>query len=282
MAMRDDTLNERQRGQAAALQRATIAIQGGRPLDAERIAGEILKGNAGHAEATKILGYALLVQGRAQEAVTPLEKVARASHNPEIETQLAIALRQVGQSDKALRWLERAIKRPPPFAPAFHELGYLLHSLKRPAEAAAVLRQGIAAAPMMTELWIQLGFVCRAMKDRTGAGGAFARALDINPVHPEAIEGLASVLMDAGNYAQAVELFKRAIAANPDHTSARIGLGNCLLELGQRDAAYACLRAAAARGAPFSGLLNVAMSSGHGRFWLRPSSAAKFFKGDGG
>jgi len=86
--------------------------------------------------------------------------------------------------------------------------------------------------------------------------------------------------MDQGEYAQAAELFRRALATNSDDTLARIGLGNCLLELGQHDPAYACLRAASSRSSEFYGkALRATLSSGHGRFWLRPSSAAKFFKG---
>jgi tetratricopeptide (TPR) repeat protein len=87
--------------------------------------------------------------------------------------------------------------------------------------------------------------------------------------------------MDEGDYAQAAELFRRAIAANPDDTLARIGLGNCLLELGQADTGYACMRAASVRGSEFYGkALRATLQSGHGRFWLRPSGAAKFLKGE--
>ena len=110
MATQSGGPNERPYAHAEALKRANLAVQQGRPINAERIAGEILERNAGHLEATKIVGYALLMQGRA-------------SHDPEIETQLAIALRQAGQTDKALIWLKRAAKRMPPFAAAFHELG---------------------------------------------------------------------------------------------------------------------------------------------------------------
>ncbi len=280
MAMQTDMMNDRQRAQAEALQRATFALQNGHPADAERIAGEILKANAGHAEAIKILGHALLMQGRAEEALAPLEKAARASRNPEVETQLAIALRHVGNNDKALLWLRRAIKRTPPFAPAFHELGYLLYVLKQPNEAIEVLRHGTEVAPMMTEMWVQLGFVCRLAHDRAGAANAFARATAINPVHPDAVQGLTSVLMNEGDYAQAAELFKRAITANPDDAMSRIGLGNCLLELGQQDAGYACLRGAVGKGAPLQNTLKAIVSSGHGRFWLRPSDAVKFFKSE--
>ena len=279
--MANGTQNERQRAQAEMLQRARLAVQNDRPADAERLAGEILAANSGHLAATKLLGYALLMQGRADEAVDPLEKAARSSRDPEAETQLAIALRQAGDSEKALIWLKRAVKRTPPFPAAFHELGFVLHSLGRSAEAIDVLRQGIAIAPMMTDMAIQLGFVCYAINDRANAGAAFAHALSINPAHPEAVQGLGTVLMDQGDFARAAELFRGALSANADDTVARIALGKCLLELGDTEAGLACMRAAGARGAEFYGKAIAALlSSGHGRFWLRPSSAAKFLKGE--
>jgi tetratricopeptide (TPR) repeat protein len=279
--MATGTQNERQRGQAEALQRAQLAIQNERPADAERLAGEVLSANSGHLEATKILGYALLMQGRADEAVDPLEKAARASRDPEVETQLAIALRQAGDSDKALTWLKRAVKRNPPFAAAFHELGFVLHSLNRSGEAVDVLRQGLAVAPMMTEMAIQLGFVCYAINDRANAGTAFAHALAINPVHPDAVQGLGTVLMDQGNFARAAELFRGALSGNPDDTLARIALGKCLLELGDTEGGLACMRAASVRGGEYYGKVIAALlSSGRGRFWLHPSGAAKFLKGE--
>lgn len=280
--MQTSSQTERQRGQAEALQRARLAIQNGRAAEAERLARDILGVNSGHLEATKLLGYALVMQNRADEAVAPLEKAARGSRDPEAETQLAIALRHGGDNDKALLWLKRAVKRVPPFAAAFHELGYLLCSLKRYDEAIDVLKQGMAAAPMMPEMAIQLGFVASAANDRASASGAFTHALAINPAHPEALHGFGILSMNMSDYRQAAELFRRAVSANPDDTLARVMLGNCLLELGDRDAAYALLRAASARGGEFySKAMQALISSSRGRFWLRPSAAAKFLKGSG-
>jgi tetratricopeptide (TPR) repeat protein len=282
--MRPDANGERQQRAAAiagALQRATIALRNERPLEAEQIAGEILEVQSGHPEATKIAGYALLMQNRAKEAIGPLEKAARGSRDPEIETQLAVALRQAGQSDKAMLWLKRATKRTPPFPAAFHELGYLLHSLRQFDEAVAVLRQGMVIAPMMAEMPVQLGHVYYANRQRADACRAFAHALSINPGNAEAVHGLGSILTEEGQYAPAAEVFRQAISANPGDALIRIGLGNCLLELGQRDTGYACLRAATGMGAEFYGkALKVLLGSGHGRFWLRPSDAAKFFRGE--
>lgn len=273
----------RQQQQAELLHRARMALQNDHAAEAERLANEILSAQPGHLEAGKIAAYAMLMQGRAGEALAPLERIARSSRDPEVETQLAIALRQAGRAADALIWLKRAIKRKPAFPAAFHEYGFVLNSLRRFDEAIAVLRQGIEAAPMMTAMRIQLGHVYYASLDRDQAENTFADALAINPDHPEAIHGLGSVLIDKCEYARAAELFQHALAVNQGDTDARLGLANCMLELGQSDVAYACLRAATARGPQYYGIaLNAVSSSGHGRFWLRPSDAAKFFKGERG
>jgi len=280
MAMQPGLQNERERAQAQALQQAQLALDNNRPADAERLAREILRANAGQLQATKILGYALLMQDRAAEAIAPLEKAARTSRDPEAETQLAIALRHAGDSDKAQVWLRRAVKRMPPFAAAFHELGYVLNSLGRSAEAIDVLKQGVAVAPMMPEMAVQLGFVCAAANDHANAGAAFAHALAINPVHADALHGFAILLMTRGDFRQAADLFRRAVSAYPGDALARVMLGRCLLELGEADAAAACLRAASARGPEVYGkVLQAFVSARRGRFWLRPSQAAKFLKG---
>src|SRR5579862_6057808 len=101
-----------------ALQSATAAIQAGRLDEAERLAAGVLEGNAGNLAAMQLLGTALLMQGRGQEALVPLERAARQSHNAATETWLAMALRQVGREEEARKRLYRAIKRRPPFPPA--------------------------------------------------------------------------------------------------------------------------------------------------------------------
>jgi Flp pilus assembly protein TadD len=272
--------NERQRAQADALRQAMSALQQGQPANAERIAGDILKTSPGHPDATKVLAYALVMLQRPGEAVAPLERAARAGADPEIETQLAVALQQTGESDKALTWLKRAVKRTPPFLPAFLQLGSLLQALKRPDEAVEVLRQAAAMAPTIPELWTQLGFALTAMNDGAGAVDAFSRALAINPLFPAAVNGMTTTQMRAGHYAKAAELFKRVIAAHPNEASARVGLGICLLELGDTDAAYANLRAAVGNGVQPHSALKAIVTSSRGRFWLRPSRAAAFLKGE--
>ena len=263
-----------------ALERARIAIQINQPDQAQQIAAEILKSNSGDREAIKILGYALIMLKRAGEAVEILESAARRSHDPELDTQLAIALQQCGRTADAIHWLKRAIKRKSPQPSAFFELGFILNSQYRYSEAVDVLRKGVETAPMMVDMTVQLGVAYSGTNDRPNAIACFRRALAMNPAHLRSMSGLGDVLMNDRDFAQAADVFGRLVAADPANADARIRLGNCLLILGQTDVGFACMRAAAARGPKFYGkALRALTSSSHGRCWLRPSDAAKFLRG---
>ncbi len=264
-----------------ALERARFAIQMNRPDQAQQIATEILRTNSADRDAIKTLGYALIMLKRPGEAMEILESAARRSHDPELDTQLAIAFQQCGRTEDAILWLKRAIKRKSPQASAFFELGFILNSLYRHSEAADVLRKGVETAPMMVDMTVQLGIAYSGMNDRPNAIACFRRALANNPVHLGAMFGLGDVLMNDRDFTQAADVFGRLVAADPANADARIRFGNCLLILGQTDVGFACMRAAAARGPKFYGkALRALTSSSHGRCWLRPSDAAKFLRRD--
>jgi tetratricopeptide (TPR) repeat protein len=263
---------------ADALQLAVMALNSRRPEEAERIAAVAVKANPRDPRALHILGYALLMQGRGAEAVAPLEAAARLRHDGEIETQLAVALRQAGRLDDALARLRRAVKRRPPYPAAFHELGCLLSSSKRYDEAIEVFSRGLDVAPMMPELSIQLGYALLQRGSRLEAKAAFARALGILPASREALYGLAKSEQELGNYAAAADCFRRCLRISPDPAIWH-QLGRCLLRLGQLDAAYDCFRATV-RAEPkrLGNVLTSILKAPSGRFWLKPSAARRFLQ----
>ncbi len=222
----------------------------------------------------------MLAQGRAGDAIAPLESAARGKHDPEIDTTLAMALRQAGRLDDALSRLHRAAKRHPRFAPAFRDLGSLLFVMERHDEAIEVLKRGLDVAPMMPELSIQLGYIFLHRRDCAGAKSAFARALGIAPNSPEALFGIAKAHQEVGENEAAAGYLRRYLMLRPGAANAWLTFGHCLLELGQRDAGYDCFRAVA-RNSPerYGEALGALVTSSRGRFWLRPSAAAKFLKG---
>ena len=81
--------------------------------------------------------------------------------------------------------------------------------------------------------------------------------------------------MADGEFTAAAERFRQALARDPGYAQARLSLGGCLLELGRWDEALACLRALV-NSAPqmYAQALRTLVSTGRGRFWLKPSEAA--------
>jgi Flp pilus assembly protein TadD len=266
-----------------ALHRAGLALNARRPQDAERIAGEVLSAKPGHIAALQILGYALVAQGRGAEAIAPLEAAVRNKHDAEIETALAVALRQAGRVDDALARLRRTAKRHPQFAPALRELGSLLFARERFDEAVEALNRALVIAPMMPELSIQLGLVLLHRRDCAGAKAAFARALAIAPNATEALFGIAKAHQEVGENDAAAGHLRRYLMLRPSDANAWLTLGQSLLELGERDAGYDCFRTVA-RSHPerYGAVLRTLATSGHGRFWLRPSAAERFLSAKNG
>jgi tetratricopeptide (TPR) repeat protein len=262
------------------LRQAKLALDANRPQEAQRIAHQILKIDPRHAQALHILGCALLMQDRAADALAPLEDAARTLRDPETDTLLAIAFRRLGRNEDALSRLKRAIKRRPPFGAAFHELGYLLFSMERYADAIEVLSQAHELLPMMPELSILLGNVFLGCRNFHNAKVYFARALNISPNSSDAMYGLATVHWRLCECQAAADLFRRYLMRKPDDVSTWLSLGHCLLELGQRDAGYDCFRTAA-RGDPkrYGSALAALVNAGRSRFWLKPSAAQRFLRG---
>jgi tetratricopeptide (TPR) repeat protein len=262
---------------SAALQRARLALNSDRPQDAERIADEILKIDPRDAQALQIRGCALLMQRRAGDAIAPLQAAAQSLRDGETDTLLAMALRQSGRADEALARLKRATKRRPPYAPAFHELGYLLMSLEQYDEAIEALRRGLEIAPMMPQLRIQLGQVFLQRRDYADAKAAFAGALQIAPNSADALFGIAKAHLLLGEPALAADYYRRCLLTAPQDAAIWLNLGQCLLQLGQTDAGYGCFRTAAqADPKRYGQALTSLAASGRGRLWLRPSAAARF------
>lgn len=259
---------------AEVLARAVAAGDSGDLRQAERIARDILAENPQHLEALQLLGALLMGQGRPREAVVPLEEAARHSSNPELETHLAIALREIGRGDEAVRWLNRAVERQPAYPRAFQELGNLLRAKRRYAEAETVLKRGLEAAPTLPELSLALGGVYLDLAYSPAAKVAFARALSMAPGNTDALVGFGIALQYEGDFARAAERFRRVLAHNPGHQRARMNLGYCLIELGQVDEGIVCLRAAVQAERPnYGSALKMLISAGRGRFWLRRSAA---------
>ena len=264
-----------------ALDQAILALRMQRLDEAERFASEVLKSNRSNVVAAHVLGSALMMQNRPAEALDPLQRAARRSDDPAIETLLAAALAATGRGDEALDQLRRTTARRPPFPPAFIELGGQLRKSGRFDEGVAVLEGGLALMPDVPDLRMGLGYLHLNRNDRANARVMFSQVLEVAPGRHDALVALAKVRALDGEYAAAADLNRRALGLQPDHAPTRVNLGKCLLEMGEREAGESTLRAATRGDPKLAGPAIMALAAApHGRFFLRPSAAAKFLRAD--
>jgi predicted Zn-dependent protease len=277
MSKRPSSTAERPSPGNPAIDRAMLAFQMQRFDEAERLASGLLKSDRGNILAAQILGRALLMQNRADEAIDPLQRAARRSNDPEVETLLAVVLAAAGQRDAALDQLRRTTARRPPFPPAFLELGNQLRKIGRFDEGITVLENGLKLTPDAVDMQIGLGYLYVARNDRAKARALFLQVRAAAPGRHDAIVALAKVMAVDGEYAEAAGLYRHALGLQPDDAVTRVNLGKCLLELGEREAGEATLRAATRGSTQLAGQAITALAAApHGRFFLRPSAVAKF------
>lgn len=253
-------------------------MRAGRPTEAERFAAPVLSADPENLLAAQVLGAALLMQGRPAEALAPLEMAAQRSADPSTGIYFARALARVGRKDEALVQLSKCVARRPPFVQAFLELGDQLAETGRYDEAAEVFESGLSLLPEAVVLRIGLGYLHLRRNDRTRARELFLEARTAAPQRRDAAIGLARVMALDGEPAVAVDLFRFALASQAEDPAVRIELGKCLLDLGEREAGEAMLRAGAHGAEEWGPTLRALAAGAHGRFFLRPSAAARFLQ----
>lgn len=261
------------------LANAVMALRMQQPNEAERLASEVLKLDHGDVAAAQILGRALLIQNRAAEAMIPLQTAAHHAADPETETLLGLALSATGRGEEALDQLRKAATRRPAYPPAFLEQAGLFARKGRFEEAVAVLESGLALVPGSVELHMELGFVHLKRNDREKARAMMSKALETAPGRPDILAALAKIMTMDGEYADAADHYRRVLALWPNDPVSLNNLGVCLLEMGRREEGEACFRAALRSAPQAAGMIVTSLASAsHGRFFLRPSDAARFLE----
>jgi tetratricopeptide (TPR) repeat protein len=264
-----------------ALQAATFALQANRPAEAERIAGEVLRRHRGDPRAAQLYGYALLTQGKAKDAIAPLERAFKQTRDPGVETQLAMALRDAGQIEQALERFQHAVSRKPVFPPAFLEYGVLLLTLDRTAEAIDLMTRGAAIAPEFGDLSLQLARELSNDGDLAGSRDVLMRAHAAAPKNGDVLYSLARTYQAMQQFELAAETYRKVLKLTPQDGASKVGLGISLLELGRDEEALAQLREASRISDKMFGEAIIALiDAGRGRFWLKPSEARRMLRGE--
>jgi predicted Zn-dependent protease len=264
---------------AQLLQQAVLALRAKQFDVARQFASEALKSNRTDRNAVLILSHALVGQGRADEAITPLDRAARRNDDPEIETLLGHALCGARRTSDGIAQLRRTAARRPPYLPAFQELAGQLANAGEVGEAIETIEDALALAPASIDLRLDLGRMHVRNNNRAEARRVLAATRAAAPGRTDVLTELAWAELLDGAYAEAADTYRHALGLRPDDLLSRANLAICLMEMGERKDGEAALRSVL-RGRPHMlGRTALAMATAsHGRFFFRPSAAAKFLE----
>ena len=209
---------------AAGIPRLEQAIKTGRPAQAEFY---LELANA----------YAKLNQnGRAIECYE--QALQRRPRFPEAQRSYALALERLGRRPAAVKVLE-----PLTDTASLNQLGEAWLQLGQSDRAVATLKRAIAADPDLSEAYVNLGAALLRRQDRAGAEAAFRGAILRRPNLAAAHLNLAALLAPS-DFSQAEYHFRQAIRGDPESAAAHYNYGRSLSERGRLDDAEKELRAA--------------------------------------
>jgi tetratricopeptide (TPR) repeat protein len=196
--------------------------------------------------ATEVLGLALMLAGRAVDAVPHLEAAVQARRSPEVAHVLAQAAVQAGQPDTARRALALALGLDVDRAEAFVAAGQLMARLDMHEMAEHALRAAVARNPSVMQAHYLLGQEALFRGRLEEAVTLTRRELTLNPLDAMALAQLGDALTRLNQWDEALPVLQRAIWLNPYYSAPYILLGRGHLRAGHPDLAEGMARRAIA------------------------------------
>ncbi len=155
---------------------------------------------------------------------------------------LSAALMRVGQKDKAIEPMQRALALDPRDVDMLSNYGLALSLRGDLVQAEILLRQAVGHAPKFMQGWFNLGIVMRGQARLQAAEQAYRRALEAAGEDAGVLINLGILLGEMNRFAEAEQCTRKAIAVQPRHLQARISLGMLLKDQGRLSEALEVLR----------------------------------------
>ena len=212
----------------------------GQMVKTEQLCRDLLKIYPQSLDTINVLGAALQVQGKLQEAVASYNKVIQIKPDyAEAYNNRGNALKDLGQLDEAVTSYSKAIQIRPDYAEAYYNRGIALQNLGQVEEAVASYNQAIQIRPDYAEAYSNCGVALQNLGQVDEAVASYNQAIQIEPDYAEAYYNRGNALKVLGQLHEAVASYNQAIQIRPDYAEAYNNRGNALQELGQLDEAVA-------------------------------------------
>lgn len=237
------------KGRHAAKQFTTALkhLQRGRLIEAERLCREACTSDPQQGRYFHMLGVVAHRLGRPNAAELIARAIALQPHGAGAHNDLGVVLASQGRLAEAALHFERALRLNPNYAEAHANLGIAWQGQGKLEKARAHLERAVELEPS-ARAHIRLGTLSSLEGRREEAESHYLRAIEIDATDGVAHYHLANTLKEAGRAQAALAHYRRAIALKPDFAEAHNNLGTLLHELGAlQEAAQCCQRAVALR-----------------------------------
>jgi tetratricopeptide (TPR) repeat protein len=194
---------------------------------AEAVLREVIDLAPGFAKPYEDLGTVLLQQGRAEEALSLLDRATRL--DPSLEAahfQRGRALAQLGRGQEADAAYEACFRLAP-------ERGLMARASEhyqagRLQEAERLCRQVLQRAPRNVDALRMLGLVAAGAGDLDEAAHLLRQAVDCAPDHSPALFELGRILKEQERHEEAIAVYRQLVRLQPDNPKAHYRLGAAL------------------------------------------------------
>jgi tetratricopeptide (TPR) repeat protein len=220
---------------------AWSALRAGRAATAERQLRAIQAAAPGDVNSMRLLGVALLDQGKVTVAIETLARaVSAAPHFWHARADLARAYRVAGRLEAAREELQRVIAAEPTLDAAWLAYGDVLVDLQKYPDARVAYEQARRCDPYVRR--IEEATAALVAEDRKTAELIFRDILRADAGHVAAVCGLAAISLTVSRGADALRLLRHALKQSANLPLAWRGLCQALVDLGRLPEAEQAVR----------------------------------------
>lgn len=225
----------------AAYSQALLAQREGRSATAEQLLRALQLETPGEVNSLRLLGLALLDQGKMAGAIEALEQAVAAA--PEFwmaRTDLARAYRHDARLEAAREQLRRVVKAVPTLDAAWRAYGDVLVDLEKYPDAKLAFERARLTDPHHRR--IEEATAALVADDRKSAEEQFRAILKTDATHVAALCGLAALALATGNHADSERLLHHALKQTAHLPLVQRCLSHTLLAAGRLPEAEAAIR----------------------------------------
>jgi tetratricopeptide (TPR) repeat protein len=143
------------------------------------------------------------------------------SYSAQLRHEYAIVLSMAGRPQKAIEALQEAIRLAPKEAEFHYKLGLAWHEVNRPDQTVVAFQEAVRLEPRHARAWYNLGLMLNQLKRPDEAIEALQNAERAEPNDPQIPFALATVLERVGRRGEAVEAARRALRIQPNYREAQ-------------------------------------------------------------